>query len=104
MKMERVTFEEYKNAIETVNRYMIQCEKDLSIIQADDIMRLRNLIDVPVGHLLKVVRNIGPSTYFKKGDTFKVLNKNERKGLQIRHPKGGVYWIPFSNTYGRWGI
>ena len=102
--MERVTFEEYKKAIETVNRYKNQCEKDLSLIQVDEVSTRKNLKEVEIGQLIKVVKDVKPAKFFKKGDTFKVLDKQDRRGLQIRHKQGNVYWIPFSNTYGRWGF
>lgn len=102
--MERVTFEEYKKAIEIVNKYKNQCTKDLSLIQGGEDLMRKNLKEVEVGQLLKVVKDVKPAKFFQKGDTFKVLDKNEKRGLQIRHKKGNVYWIPFSNTYGRWGF
>ena len=102
--MERVTFEEYKKAIEIVNKYKNQCAKDLSLIQGDEDLMRKNLKEVEVGQLLKVVKDVKPAKFFQKGDTFKVLDKHEKRGLQIRHKQGNVYWIAFSNTYGRWGF
>lgn len=102
--MERVTFEEYRKAIEIINRYKIQCEKDLSLIPIEELSIRMNLKEVEIGQLIKVVKDVKPAKFFKKGDTFKVLDKQDRRGLQIRHKQGNVYWIPFSNAYGRWGF
>ena len=102
--MERIKFEEYQKAIEIVNNYKKQCETDLSLTEVSDNFLTKNLKDVEVGQIIKVVKDVKPAKYFKKGDIFKVLDKNERRGLQIRHKQGNVYWIRFSNVYGRWGF
>jgi hypothetical protein len=102
--MKRITFEEYQKAIEIVNSYKKQCETDLSLIEVDNDLLRKNLKEVEIGQIIKVVKDVKPAKYFTKGDTFKVLDKNKVRGLQIRHKQGNVYWIPFSNVYGRWGF
>jgi len=102
--MERITFKDYQKAIEIVNKYKKQCENDLSLIGEDNGVLNKNLKEVKIGQFIKVVKDVKPVKYFTKGDTFKVLDKNENKGLQIRHKQGNVIWIRFSNTFGRWGF
>ena len=101
--MERVTFEEYKKAIETINAYKIQCEKDLSLIQVDENLTKTNLKEAEVGQLLKVIRNVYPAKNYKKGDAFEILDKGP-KGLLIRNNQDKLHWIPLKNGYNRWGL
>ena len=101
--MERVTFEEYKKAIETINIYKIQCEKDLSLIQIDENLTRINLREAEVGQLLKVIRDVKPAKFYKKGDVFKILDKGP-KGLLIINNQNKSHWVPFLNGYNRWGF
>ena len=102
--MQRVTFEEYKNAIEIINKYKNQCNEDLKLVDIDNInYKKGNLKDVEIGQKITVVKNVKPSTSFIKGDSYLVLDKSN-KGLQIRRKDNIPYWVTFANTFGRWGF
>jgi len=101
--MKRITYEEYQSAIETIKNYKTQCELDLSLIEIEDDNYKKDLLFVSIGQSIKVVKDVKPAKYFRKGETYVVLDRNPKKGLQIRNKKGGSQWIPFSNTFGRWG-
>lgn len=98
----RITFEEFKKANDLVNRYKDQCNRDLSLIQEEHTTRV-TLENVKVGDYIKVIKDVKPAIYFVKGDSYKVLDKNE-KGLFIRKKDNTYYCVGFRNIYGRWGV
>jgi uncharacterized protein YgiM (DUF1202 family) len=85
------TFRNIVEKLEEHNICMLKRQKDIS--------------NIKIGEYVKLSKDTSAVKNFRKGNKYKVLDKRHDEyghKIQIRNDNGITYWIPATNTFGRW--